>query len=72
MITSDYAANPKLDRYDPAAIDDDELEAMDPETRALAEARMARRDRREGKAGEGKRQPPTDSVRSRLSLLEHF
>ncbi|KAG0140469.1 hypothetical protein CROQUDRAFT_356950 [Cronartium quercuum f. sp. fusiforme G11] len=55
-MMNDYAANPKLDRYDPAAIDDDEdLEAMDPETRALAEAKMARRDRREGKVAEGRK-----------------
>ncbi|EGF98419.1 uncharacterized protein MELLADRAFT_76084 [Melampsora larici-populina 98AG31] len=56
-MMNDYAANPKLDRYDPAAIDDDDddLDAMDPETRALAEAKMARRDRREARGPDGRK-----------------
>jgi hypothetical protein len=46
--------NARLDQYDVADINDDpDLEALDPETRALAEAQMARRDRRNAK-GDGK------------------
>lgn len=55
-MMDDYVGNNRLDQYDLADIDDDaDLDAMDPETRALAEAKMARRDRREAKGGKGGR-----------------
>ncbi|CAH7690885.1 minichromosome maintenance protein 2 [Phakopsora pachyrhizi] len=54
-MMDDYMGNAKLDRYDAADIDDDsDIEGLDPEARALAEAKMARRDRREGKGVDGK------------------
>ncbi|PLW35136.1 hypothetical protein PCANC_20967 [Puccinia coronata f. sp. avenae] len=53
-MMEDYVGNARLDQYDVADINDDpDLEALDPETRALAEAQMARRDRRNAK-GDGK------------------
>ncbi|POW15502.1 hypothetical protein PSTT_02107, partial [Puccinia striiformis] len=53
-MMEDYMGNARLDQYDVADINDDpDIEAMDPETRAIAEAKMARRDRRDAR-GDGK------------------
>ncbi|KAJ3127298.1 MCM DNA helicase complex subunit, partial [Irineochytrium annulatum] len=46
-VEKDYQENERLDRYDNEAeeVDDEFYDAMEPEQRALAEARMGRRDR---------------------------
>jgi len=53
-MMEDYVGNARLDQYDVADINDDpDVPNLDPETRALAEAQMARRDRRNAR-GDGK------------------
>ena len=44
----DYRPMPELERYDPAAIDDDDFDLMSEGDRAVAEAQMRRRDKEEG------------------------
>ena len=51
---SDYRENQGLDQYDVAGLDDEQdFDAMDADSRAAAERKMARRDRKEGRAVEG-------------------
>jgi len=45
----DYRPMPELERYDPAAIDDDDFDLMSEGDRAVAEAQMRRRDKEEGR-----------------------
>lgn len=49
-LFSDYRVIPALDTYDPAALDDEEYDALDPEQRAAAERAMRKRDRDEAAA----------------------
>ena len=56
-LLSDYRANPQLDQYEYADIDDAEFGRMDATTRQLAEMRMARRDRAEGVGRLSRRAP---------------
>jgi len=50
---SDYVENDRLDRYDTMDLnDDDDFDAMDPMTRAAAERKMDRRDKRAGRGDE--------------------
>ncbi|WFD29921.1 DNA helicase [Malassezia sp. CBS 17886] len=48
-LAADYTANPELDRYEAVDMDDADVDGMDRTTRQLAELRMARRDRAEGR-----------------------
>ncbi|KAJ3095704.1 MCM DNA helicase complex subunit, partial [Phlyctochytrium planicorne] len=45
----DYAERPEQDVYEAENIDDEDYEALDPQARALAEARMRRRDREQAR-----------------------
>ena len=56
-LLSDYRANPQLDQYEYADIDDAEFGRMDATTRQLAEMRRARRDRAEGVGRLSRRAP---------------
>ena len=46
----DYRAIPGLDRYDPANLDDSEVDDLSVGDRLEAEAEMRRRDREEGRS----------------------
>lgn len=52
---SDYVANPELDRYSDADLDDEEYGEMDMRDRRDAEAAMARRDRGQASGRLGRR-----------------
>ncbi|PKI82794.1 Mcm2p [Malassezia vespertilionis] len=54
---SDYTENPELDQYENVLINDEDVGAIDTEARQLAELRMARRDRAEGKGRISRRAP---------------
>ena len=48
-MENDYRANPELDRFDPALLDEEEYEALSEGERQAAEASMRKRDRAEGR-----------------------
>jgi len=52
-MEADYRANPELDRFDPALLDEEEYEALSEGERQAAEASMRKRDR-EGGRNEGR------------------
>lgn len=47
FLISDYRAIPRLDVYDPAAVDEEEYDEMDIGARREAERAMGKRDREE-------------------------
>jgi len=48
-MEADYRANPELDRFDPALLDEEEYEALSEGERQAAEASMRKRDREAGR-----------------------
>lgn len=48
LLCRDYRPIPALDRYDPAAMDDEQYEGMSIEDRLAAEAELKKRDREKG------------------------